>query len=379
MGVDAPAEWLALAEEASPQARRRAGSVGAGAQGFPGKAERGEQERRAQGDLVAVERFFPQAAGDRDAGRVDLGRWEQAYASDPGRRLPQRCRPHLRKTLDRRLWADALQRLLEKEAAEDPRSATHSAQRAESELPERPKLATELLDRGLAAAQQGLGSLRLAEVRSIGQAYREKLHNPQDANELYRKWLKIQRDRLSETDAEGPVDLAAQYEELLQDRATARELLVRAWKIDPGSKEVAEAFRTRGYRRVKDEWVEASPGAAPEAAGNPARRRPAGARRGDEPWACGARRRGGHAGNSGSNLTGRSFSGTKGQLIEQWMFHVPGRKDHYVNFLRHPGRTSAPRRLGLLSPSARIAGQTVTSAGTLISSCIIFRGLRFFH
>ena len=106
--------------------------------------------------LSAIERFFPQAAGDKDAGRVDLGRWEQAYANDPAgayRSVPA----HLRKALDRRLWADALQRLLEKEAAEDPRSATALSQRAESELPERPKLATDLLDRGLAAAQQEPG------------------------------------------------------------------------------------------------------------------------------------------------------------------------------------------------------------------------------
>ena len=197
------------------------------------------------------------------------------------------------------------EQLLEKQAAEDPRSATALSLRAESELPERPKLATDLLERGLAATQQDLGSLRLAEVKSIIQAYREKLHNPQAANDFCRKWLKFQRDRLSETDAEGPVTLAAQYEELLQDRATARELLVRAWKIDPGSKEVAEALRIRGYRRVKDEWVEATPGAAAGGRGEsgreltsqgPARRRPR--------WACGAGRSRTPAGNSGASPSG---------------------------------------------------------------------------
>ena len=53
--------------------------------------------------------------------------------------------------------------------------------------------------------------------------------------------------------------LAALYDELLQDRSAARELLERAWKNDPGSKEVAEAFRTRGYHRVKDQWVDTTP------------------------------------------------------------------------------------------------------------------------
>ena len=148
--------------------------------------------------------------------------------------------------------------------------------------------------------------------------------------------MKFQRDRLSETDAEGPVTLAAQYEELLQDRATARELLVRAWKIDPGSKEVAEALRIRGYRRVKDEWVEASPGAAPEAAGNPGGVDSAG------PGAATTQvgLRGKTLEEARRQLGGeperKSFSGTKGQLIEQWMFLEPGRV-HYVNLLHTPG------------------------------------------
>ena len=72
-------------------------------------------------------------------------------------------------------------------------------------------------------------------------------------------WLKIQRDRLSATDAEGPVELANLYEELLQDHVTSVELLRKAWRIDPSSKEIAEAFRSRGFRKVKDDWVESAP------------------------------------------------------------------------------------------------------------------------
>ena len=111
---------------------------------------------------------------------------------------------------------------------------------------------------------------------------------------------------------------------------------MRAWKIDPGSKEVAEALRTRGYRRVKDEWVEASPGAAPEAAANPGgadSQRPGAA---TTQVGCGARRSRRPAGRLGGEPERKSFSGTKGQLIEQWMFLEPGRV-HYVNFLHTPG------------------------------------------
>ena len=60
---------------------------------------------------------------------------------------------------------------------------------------------------------------------------------------MYRDWLKLRRDRLSDTDAEGHQSLATLYEELLQDRSTAIELLQKAYddrstglvylKVDP--------------------------------------------------------------------------------------------------------------------------------------------------
>ena len=55
------------------------------------------------------------------------------------------------------------------------------------------------------------------------------------------------------------MSLAGLYEELLQDRVTAVELLRKAWRIDPTSRETEEAFRMRGFRKLKDEWVEIRP------------------------------------------------------------------------------------------------------------------------
>jgi hypothetical protein len=329
--VDAPGKWLELAEEG-----RRKGVEEPSPSALAHKALRAKLAAATKADdfrsvLSAVERLFPRASSDRDTGQVPLGRWEQAYANDPAgtyRSVPA----NLRKPLDRRLWADALEGLLRQQAEADPQSAVSLAQRAEAELPERPALASGLLEQGLSAAQRDLGSLRLAEVRSIGQTYRDKIHNPQASLDLYRKWLKIQRDRLSETDAEGPVALASLYEELLQDRTAARELLERAWKIDTGSKEVADAFRTRGYRREKDRWVEAIPGATGDAA--------AAVEAGDSANPAPPGLRGKTSEEVKRQLGGdperKSFSGTKGQLIEQWLYLEPT-KVHYVNFLHTPG------------------------------------------
>jgi hypothetical protein len=169
----------------------------------------------------------------------------------------------------------------------------------------------------------------------VAQTYREKLRNPQTALELYRDWLKLRRERLSDTDAEGHQSLAVLYEELLQDRGTAIDLLQKAWKIEPGSKEVAEAFRARGYRRVGDQWMASDPAAGTRDPGgseaSQAARLPldtSSSLRGKTPEEVTEK--------LGAKPNRKVYSGTKGQLIEQWIYHEPT-KDHFISFLLTPG------------------------------------------
>jgi tetratricopeptide (TPR) repeat protein len=293
---------------------------------------------------------------DQTAGRVNLTQWNQAYGKDPG--ASYRSAPaDIRLALDRQLWADGLEKLLESQAAEDTHAAVRLAARAESDLPDRPPLAASLLNRGLNAARENLESLRRDEVMALGQIYRDKLHNTQSALDLYRDWLKSKRDRLSETDADGPVALASLYEEMLQDRSAARELLERAWKIDPGSKEVTEAFRARGYQLVKDQWVEAGPTSAQavrstgdDGASRSAPPSSAVGLRGQSPDEV--------LRQIGSKPDRKALSGTKGQIIEQWIFQVPTRKQiHFVNFARSPGELQPRVVSDYFLPSTAIIGE----------------------
>ncbi len=335
--VDTPGEWLAMAEDARRRKLPEPVPSVLAHKAFRARLAAARTSEAVKEVVAAIERFFPQAAKDQDAGRIILGRWDQAYAHDGADAAPAPP-ADIRRALDRRLWADAVQQLLETQAAEDPHMAIRLVPRAEAELPERPELAKRLLIKSLEEAQQNLGMVRLAEVKEMAWNYREKLQNPRAAVELYRNWLKVRRDRLSPTDAEGPVALAALYEELLQDRSTARELLERAWKIDPGSKEVVEAFRSRGYRRVKDGWVEEAPTtasgeSAPSAAGavaTPPRPVSAQGLRGMTPEEVAQQVR--------SKPDRKVLSGTRGQLIEQWIFRVPNQNQvRYINFLHSQG------------------------------------------
>src|SRR5207245_585722 len=114
-----------------------------------------------------------------------------------------------------------------------------------------------------------VGALRQSEVDALAKVYRDRLHQPERAQALYRAWLDDQRNRrLSPRDAEGRIALAEQYENLLDDRTTAVALLRAAWSIDPQSREVADAFRSRGFRKLNGAWVE--PGKSSTVAAPPA-------------------------------------------------------------------------------------------------------------
>ncbi|HMF38737.1 MAG TPA: hypothetical protein VKF17_19015, partial [Isosphaeraceae bacterium] len=192
--VDAPKELLALAEEGRRRHIAEPEPSALAHEALWARLAAASKSDALKEIISSIERFFPEAAKDQASGRIDLGRRSQAYSNDPGAVYRDRATPaDVRKPLNRRLWADAVAKLLEVQAALDPRSAIELASRAETELPDRPQLATKLLNTGLDQARQNLGSLRLAEVKALAQAYGEQLKDPQAALELYRNWLKIQR------------------------------------------------------------------------------------------------------------------------------------------------------------------------------------------
>jgi hypothetical protein len=284
--------------------------------------------------------FFPGAAR-AVADPADLTRWEAAYANDPAAAY-RMAPPDARQTLDRRLWADAAERALTAEAEDDPAQALRLAETAESELPDRPQVAAKLLELGLKAAGADPLKLRQAEVERLARFYREKLHDPQRAQTLLREWLDVRRRKsLRPTDAEGRINLAAQYDALVNDRETALALLREAYKIDPTSKELTEAFLVRGCKKGSNgEWVEPRAQATrspDDADGNEAEA--------PRPAAADRKLRGATAEEVRSRLGGRpnrvARTATQGQAIEQWIYYNSNQV-LYVNFVRAPGE-SHPR------------------------------------
>jgi tetratricopeptide (TPR) repeat protein len=325
-----PAEhWLQLAE----RARRR---------DIPGQeaaalAHRGLRARlagaKSAADVAAlitrIESFFPNAVRRR-GNEADLEAWRADYLREPAsayRSAPDSTRA----AFNHFLWADATQRLLELQAAERPRDAISLSERAAAQLPERPELASRLMNEGLQAATKDLGKLRQRDVEALAKVYRDKLGQPEKAREFIREWLNDQRTRrLGRTDAEGRVALARQYETLLGDEVTAVTLLREAWSIDPDSKELADTFRRKGFRKVNGEWV--APHAA--AARNDADGTDAPARnlslQNCTPEEVRTR--------LGSKPSRVVRSASQGQVIEQWIYFGDNLTS-YINFAYGPGQT----------------------------------------
>lgn len=326
VGVDAPSEWLDLAREAR---RRKVAEPAPSA-----LAHRAYQallaETSAPDELIKlreeVEGFFPNAPNDQAASSTpNLASWVERYAADPAGAYRNAPAP-VRKALDRRLWVDVTVKLLENQVSQDLASSIKLVDQAEKLAPERPDLVPRLIEKAQEIARRDLGSLRLEQVRAIGALLKDRAGRPDSALEFYRDWLRAQRGQLGDSDAEGRVALADRYEALLNDQETARELLDRAWRIAPGAAVVADAFKIRGYRRVGDDWVKEAPAAeAPAPGASASADQNLIGKTPEEVRAALATR-----------PTTRSLVGTKGRLVEQWMF-LDTRQRRYVNFLHRPG------------------------------------------
>ena len=235
--------------------------------------------------------------------------------------------------MDRRLLTDIIEKSLHARLAANPSRATALADESARALPDRPAVAENLRQRGLAEAERGVATMRQAEVEELARTLRQNGQEDR-ARRAIEQWLGDRRqNRLSASDAEGRMLLAANYEKMLGDRATAGTLLNEAYTIDPESRSVADAFLRLGYRKGESGWFDPA-AAKPAATTNPT---PTTETRGDSLLGL-------------TRLQARSKMGgkpdrivrlaTQGQIVEQWVYRA-GRVDQVILFRIDSG-TSEP-------------------------------------
>jgi hypothetical protein len=327
LGVDAPEQWLAMAKDARRRRVPEPDPAALAHRAFRAQLAATPDAAGLKKIIEEIEAFFPQAATDRDSARANLSRWEARYAAEPAKAYRD-APENLRRAFDRRLWADANEGLINSEKHPDLAAALAAADKAVALLPEKTDLSARLIEKAVGQARQNLGSLKTTELKELTRILRDRLKRPDDALTVTREWLEIRKSRLRDTDAEGPLELAANYEEMLGDTVTAVELLRKAWRIDPNSKEAAEAYQSRGFRKVGDEWVLAA--AEQSGRGTDARLEAGRSRSLTGMTAEEARQR------MGGKPNHVNYLGSKGQMIEQWIY-LDTQGVRYVNILHSPG------------------------------------------
>ena len=272
--------------------------------------------------IAQVKAFLPAAAGPQSSvPATSLARYD-ADPFDAYRQAP----PAVRTALDRELAADLIERSLRLRAQLEPKSGVVLAEEARRDLPDRPEVAVELRDLGLGAAEADVASMRRPALVALAESFRQG-GQPDRARELLRSWLVDRREHeLIRGDVDGRLALARDYQELLDDRATAVELLREADALNANSRAVADAFRRLGFRRDGKGWVEGSEAFSPtlgvpeEGADDPIL-----GLNPDEVLA------------SLGTPDYRSQVVTQDRLTLQWAYVGTGGTTQYVNFVQQPG------------------------------------------
>ena len=309
-------------------------------------AHRGFRDRFARATTPAeldalarqIEATLPKASDPKGSAVAD-STWVAAYVKDPATAYRDAPGP-VRASLDRRLLADVLQQSLEKQVEARPDDGSALAEKARAQLPDRPEFADRLRQRGLGEAEARVTSMRQSEVEELARSFREQGQDER-ARRLFQTWLGDRRkNRLSATDAEGRILLAASYEKLLGDRATTADLLREALTIDPQSKTAVDAFLRMGYRKGEAGWFDPTgprPTDAPVGS--------AGARDIEVPAEAANSLKGLTRAQVRSRLGGKPDqivrSATQGRCVEQWIYKN-GKGMQVVNFVFDPG-TIEPR------------------------------------
>src|SRR5271166_2747480 len=82
--VDAPKEWLTLAEEARRRKIAEPEPSALAHKALQAKLAAASKSDSLKEIIPLIERSFPNAAKDQTSGQIDLGRWNQAYTNDTG-------------------------------------------------------------------------------------------------------------------------------------------------------------------------------------------------------------------------------------------------------------------------------------------------------
>jgi hypothetical protein len=177
----------------------------------------------------------------------------QKYSANP-ESIYEKAGPEERKRLHRVLWSGVSLSLLEQKLAPDFQNGFDIAATIDQELPEFHARAETYRDKVLEMRSKQVANLTRAEVQKIQQDYRDR-QQARLGDEAVESWLQWKKKRLAPDDAEGLINLADLYVEMLKQPQTKIRLLLEAAKLNPNSAVLQERLQQLGYRQDGDKWI----------------------------------------------------------------------------------------------------------------------------
>ena len=281
VAVDAPEEWLAMAQRGAAAEGARARALGAGPPGVPGPPGRGRRRPPRCEALIGRDRgVLP--GRRRRSGRRHGRAWHAGRPRMPTTRPRPIARrpPEIRKALDRRLWADAAARLLELEPIPDLAAAIARSEQAAEPPAGEARAAGSTAGEG--ARRRPPRARHPAAGRGQG-AWPKPTATDCDGPRRPRRscangWRSSGRGSATPTPRGGwPWPSSTKTCSRTASRPSSCCVKLGRSTRPPG--ETAEAFRNRGFRKAKDEWVEVERRRGAPAVGRRAECRPVRPRR----------------------------------------------------------------------------------------------------
>lgn len=169
---------------------------------------------------------------------------------------------NIRQQLHRLFYTSVLVKSIQDDATKDGSNADVIAKRLEQEVPEASALAAHYRQLKLKWRLEQAATATRPEIEQLAADFKA-VQQPDQARQALTRWLQAREAGLRLDGPAGLLQLADEYQSLLQDESKAVSLLVDANKLDPSVIEVTDKLRSLGYTNLGGTWVKSKGDAPP--------------------------------------------------------------------------------------------------------------------
>lgn len=160
----------------------------------------------------------------------------------------------VRQQLHRLLYTSVLVKSILDQATKDGSNADVIAKRLEQEVPEASALAAQYRQLKLKWRLEQSATATRPEIEQLAADFKA-VQQPDQARQALIRWLQARESGLRQDGPAGLLQLAEEYQSLLQDEPKAVSLLVEANKLDSSVIEVTDKLKSLGYANLGGTWV----------------------------------------------------------------------------------------------------------------------------